>query len=304
MGMSLPSNYLDAFVAVAKTKSFSRAAQNLHITQSALSQRVLNLEQELGSTLFIRDPAGIRPTELGHRLLRYCLSKEILENEFLSDMRPLQNAHGKNGESHFPAQLRGIIRLSAFSTVGRSFALPLLAELMAKNPLLQLELKTAELRELPSLLFSGETDFLLTNYPIEKKGIENFVVGLEEYVLVRSLDAKCNSKNVFIDHDSEDSTTHEFLKGQTSKKKLEKYQRIYLDEIYTILDGVKLGLGVAVVPKHLLKKMRGIEIDKSFRPLLAPVYLNYYHQLYYTELQQAVIQNFQNKYAMAQNISE
>ena len=67
--MSLPSNRLDAFVAVARTQHFSRAAEGLFITQSALSQRVKQLEDFLGVTLFIRDREGARLTEKGERLL-------------------------------------------------------------------------------------------------------------------------------------------------------------------------------------------------------------------------------------------
>ena len=63
--MSLSSLYLDAFVGVAKAESFSGAAKGLHITQSALSQRIKNLEDELGLTLFLRMTSGVRLTEQG-----------------------------------------------------------------------------------------------------------------------------------------------------------------------------------------------------------------------------------------------
>ncbi|MCO4756243.1 MAG: LysR family transcriptional regulator, partial [Bacteriovoracaceae bacterium] len=46
--MSLSSLYLDAFYAVVQNGSFTNASKALAITQSALSQRVLNLENELG----------------------------------------------------------------------------------------------------------------------------------------------------------------------------------------------------------------------------------------------------------------
>lgn len=48
----------------------------LNITQSALPQRILNLESDLGSTLFIRESSGILLTELGQRMLRYCQMKD------------------------------------------------------------------------------------------------------------------------------------------------------------------------------------------------------------------------------------
>lgn len=50
--MALRSHQLEAFVAIAKTKSFSKAAALLHVTQSALSHRISALEEEIGAPLF------------------------------------------------------------------------------------------------------------------------------------------------------------------------------------------------------------------------------------------------------------
>ncbi|MDD3609782.1 MAG: LysR family transcriptional regulator [Halothiobacillaceae bacterium] len=58
-----------AFLAVAETGSFSGAARRLHLTQPAVSKRVLALEQELGVALFDRVGRGIRLTEAGTALL-------------------------------------------------------------------------------------------------------------------------------------------------------------------------------------------------------------------------------------------
>ena len=63
--MSLPSNYLDAFQEIAKSGGFSQATKVLNISQSALSQRIKNLEEEIGLTLFVRTPTGVLLTEQG-----------------------------------------------------------------------------------------------------------------------------------------------------------------------------------------------------------------------------------------------
>ncbi|HMN68788.1 MAG TPA: LysR family transcriptional regulator, partial [Bdellovibrionales bacterium] len=125
--MSLSSLYLDAFSEVAKLKSFSKAAQKLNVTQSALSQRVLNLEKDLGSSLFIRDPSGIRLTELGQRLLRYCHSKSLLEAEFMEALKPDE---GKG--------LSGLIRVGGFSTINRSVILPIMTGVLKEHPLVNI----------------------------------------------------------------------------------------------------------------------------------------------------------------------
>ncbi len=84
--MSLSSLHLDAFFAAAQSLNFSRAARDLHITQSALSQRVKALEEDLGLTLFVRLPRGVQLTEAGERLLRYCQARSSLESELIEHL--------------------------------------------------------------------------------------------------------------------------------------------------------------------------------------------------------------------------
>jgi LysR family transcriptional regulator, nitrogen assimilation regulatory protein len=57
------------FIAVVECRSFSRAAEQLHVAQPALSQHVIAMEKELGVTLLHRGARGILPTEEGARLL-------------------------------------------------------------------------------------------------------------------------------------------------------------------------------------------------------------------------------------------
>ena len=56
---------------INKTGSFSRAAENLFVTQSALSLAVQNLEKELGQPLFLRTNRGVLPTDFGKNFIRY-----------------------------------------------------------------------------------------------------------------------------------------------------------------------------------------------------------------------------------------
>ncbi|WP_207483190.1 LysR substrate-binding domain-containing protein [Arenibaculum pallidiluteum] len=68
--MRLPSlNALHAFEAAARHQSFARAAEELHVTQGAVSRHVKLLEEELGVALFRRRPQGIELTPQGRALL-------------------------------------------------------------------------------------------------------------------------------------------------------------------------------------------------------------------------------------------
>ncbi len=262
----IPSHQLEAFVAVAETQHFTRAASRLHITQSALSQRIMNLEELLETSLIVRDPRKVRLTPAGDRLLRYARLKQSLEEETLEEL--LASQRRSTG-------LRGTLRIGGFSTILRSKILPALQPLLKSNPDIQLELRVAELRDLPALLRSGEADLILTNERIDAEGIESILVFREENVLVESKNLAASRGNTVFDHDPEDKTTELFIKLQSKRflesASLSRPRRSYLDEIYSILDAVELGLGRAVVPRHLLRA--GMKELPGQNALEIPVYL-------------------------------
>ena len=59
------------FLAIAAAGTFQRAAQRLHVTQTAVSARVRTLEDEIGATLFVRNKAGASLTPAGEQFVRY-----------------------------------------------------------------------------------------------------------------------------------------------------------------------------------------------------------------------------------------
>jgi DNA-binding transcriptional LysR family regulator len=61
--------YLNAFILTARYRSFSKAAQQLKIAQSAVSRQIQLLEQSVGCQLLLRSPAGVELTPKGHELL-------------------------------------------------------------------------------------------------------------------------------------------------------------------------------------------------------------------------------------------
>jgi len=64
-------NLARTFLEIVATRSFVRAAERLHVTQTAVSARVRALEEELGRPLFVRNKAGASLTAAGERFLRY-----------------------------------------------------------------------------------------------------------------------------------------------------------------------------------------------------------------------------------------
>ncbi|TAM61056.1 LysR family transcriptional regulator [bacterium] len=86
MEKSMELRNLSTFLTVAKTLSFTRAAEELNYAQSSLSAQVQALERELGSPLFERLGKRIALTESGRRLVRYAERLVNLEREALNSV--------------------------------------------------------------------------------------------------------------------------------------------------------------------------------------------------------------------------
>lgn len=280
--MKLSGPLLEAFYQVAQTRNFTRAAAVLFITQSALSQRIRQLEEELGVTLLIRERTGAVLTSEGERMLRYCQLQGAMEEELLRDIR-----HNK-GELD-----AGVVRIGAYSSILRSVVMPSLAPLMQQSPGVGFEFFSREMSQLPAALRANEVDIILSNQKLEKKDLVAEHLGDEKCVLIESDDPKFGRNTTMLDHDFADPTTDDFFAQNPTKSV--KYQRCYLDEVYAIIDGVRLGLGRAVVSRHLIENNKGIREVTGYKNMKLPVYL-YYHQMpYYTRLHQSVLETLRKK---------
>lgn len=273
--MSLSSLYLDAFLAVAQTQGFSSGALKLNITQSALSQRIKNLEEELGLTLFLRTPNGATLTEQGERLLRYCQTRDSLEAELVQEL---------NGTK--TSEISGTIRLAAYSSVLRSVIFPALQPLLEKHPQILCNFISQDMDKLPGLLQRNEVDFIVMDYKLDRSNLEAAILGQEKYVLIEGRSKNSGREDIFLDNDSTDRATENFFKAQG--KKSFKYRRSYFDDCYGIIEGVARGLGQAVMPEHLVADDNQIKISKDFKPYKVDVVLHYYHQPFYSKLHQSV----------------
>lgn len=269
----MSSLQLDAFFAAARARNFSQAANDLHITQSALSQRIKALEKELGLTLFTRLPRGVQLTEAGERLLRYCQARFSMEHEVVEQLTSTASGLG------------GMLRIAGYSSIVRSVLVPAIAPLLRDHPNVQAHVQNAEIRELPELLLTGNVDFIVTDTLLQRADIETIELGEEEYVLCES--TKAGGADRYLDHDPSDTTTHRFLTNQS--RSVPDYRRAFMDEIYAVIDGVAAGLGRAVISRHLIARDRRIKVLTRYRSMVVRVLLQHHKQPYYTSLQRATI---------------
>lgn len=272
--MILSNTNLLAFYELSQTRNFTLAAKNLGITQSAFSQRIANLESELETSLVIRSKKGVIINDIGLKLVRHCEKVISLESNLLDEFKS-------------DNELKGIIRIGGFSSVMRSLVVPSLASILNNNQKVSISTYTLELDELYELLLSSQVDFIITNKVPTKNNLKSHFLGYEENVLAQNKNSKQKS-DIYLDHDERDFTTEAYFK-LTTKKLPTNIQKRYLDDVYGLIDGIELDLGKAIVPKHIIKDSKDIKILNPRTVLKVPVYLVYFENPYYSELQKQVI---------------
>lgn len=277
--MHINTDTLEAFIKTHRLGSFTKAANNLGISQSALSQKIARLEGLLHATLFIRGSSELSLTNSGEKLLIFAKQQLNLESDFI---------HQFNQYKSEPA---GVIRIAGFSSVTRSVLIPSLAGIMRKFPQCQIEFSSFEVIELENVLKKNKADIIVTDYHLSLPGIESRVIGKEEYVVIESKKIK-NIPPIYLDHGPHDNATESYFKFQGQDL---EFRRGFMGDVYGIIEGVELGLGRAIMSKHLVKDIRDIREKKSKRKYTRDIYVSYYTQSYYSPLHHLVIDNLSKK---------
>jgi DNA-binding transcriptional LysR family regulator len=271
--MDLKYDDLQAFLQVYQAGTFTAAAKEHGLTQSALSQKIARLEEILNAALFVRHPRKLTLTASGEKVLIY--AKEISQRqiEFLSSF------------DQYNTELSGVIRIASFSSIMRSIVLPKISKFMRENPSISIELSTFEMLELESVLKTNKSDLIITDYFPSTAGLEKVQVSEEEYVIIKSKKHK-NVPNTFIDHGPFDNATESYFNHINRKT---NYSRLYLGDVYSIIDGVEQGLGYAVMSRHLIEGNKSFMIEVNKKRYIRPVVLSYFRQSYYSPLFEKII---------------
>jgi len=150
---------LKYFSKVVENGSFSRAANQLHVAQPALSQHVRHLEEELGVILLHRGAKGVMPTEAGDRLMRH--AKRILA-EFA------EIADSVRGAAIAP---RGEVRFGLPGTVSEHLAAPLIEAARARYPDVRIRVVEAMSGYILEWLRRGEVDLAMIYSTSDPRGL-------------------------------------------------------------------------------------------------------------------------------------
>lgn len=140
---------------VYKTRSFSRAAQNLYISQPSLSATIKKIENRIGTPLFDRSTTPIQLTECGKEYIRSMEKIMDIESGFenyLNDFNELKTGHIAIGGSNLYT----------------SFVLPpLLTRFTQRFPAVNIRLEEADSAQLKKRLFAGSLDLVIDNSQLD-----------------------------------------------------------------------------------------------------------------------------------------
>jgi LysR family transcriptional activator of nhaA len=143
-------HHLHYFWAVAKEGNLTRAAQRLHVSQSALSVQIRQLEEQLGQALFARRGRTLQLTEAGRVALTYAESIFAAGGELVALLR-----EGRRRE-------RQVLRVGAVATLSRNFQENFLRPLLDRDDV-ELVLQSGGLAELLARLKVHTLDVILAN---------------------------------------------------------------------------------------------------------------------------------------------
>lgn len=145
--------HLRYFLAVAENLSFTRAADQLHVTQPTLSHQVMQLEEEIGSTLFDRIGRGVHLTASGEIFREYA-QKALKEIHF-----------GAAAISELEGLMHGTLTVGAFESFSTSLLPPLLAKFCDLYPGVHVSVRQLLTGQLEEQLDKGNMDLGIAYSP-------------------------------------------------------------------------------------------------------------------------------------------
>ncbi|WEG73621.1 LysR family transcriptional regulator [Vagococcus intermedius] len=142
------------FQVVSQNKSFSKAAKELYMTQSAISQSIAKLEFELEVSLFYRTPKGVFLTKEG----------EVLEEHVRAALNLIEIAEDKL--LNFKEMKTGELKIGVGDTISRYFLMPYLESFYSEYPGIKLKIVNGTTPEIMVFLKEGEVDVGVCHLPI------------------------------------------------------------------------------------------------------------------------------------------
>ena len=235
----------EMFQAIVDTGSFTRAGEQLYVSQSAISRQIKLLEEELGDQVFKRIHRKIYLTPTGEVLLHYTrkIFNEIrLMTSEISDLTHLR---------------RGYLRLAGGMSICTYLFPSLVKEYQQRYPNVELTIATGTNDEILRLLKTNQVDLALLSLPFQDEDLEIYPALTEEMVLVMEDQHPLSTRDRITFKDLTPYTFIHFERGSNTRKLLDEIfqeeklhfsNNMELENVEITKPLVAIGLGISIIP--------------------------------------------------------
>lgn len=239
----------DAFLSVAQTGSFKRAAREMGYTQAGISYLVTTLERELDMPLFVREYGGARLTSEGADLLP--LVQSISADERKLEARVAELKHLESG----------LVRVTSFTSTAIQWFPGIAKAFLARYPGIDLKLICVDdENEANSLVWNGGADCGFFVYPL-KRDLEAISLRRDPLLVVLPPDHPLASAPAFPREALESEPYIQLMSNNKPAEMealfrangVEPNVRFTVDSDYAVMSMVSGGLGFSVLPDLILR---------------------------------------------------
>lgn len=237
---------IEAFVNVAKYKSFSKAADAIYLSQPTVSAHIMALEEELNVTLFERGGREVKLTHAGSVFLEYAINLINIRNSAIA------------GLTDYSTTIKGTLSISSSTTPCRYVLPSLIRSFYSKYSNLKFDIKEENTKNVVKMILSGVSDIGIVGEVIEDSKLTYTKIADDNLVLIsnnKDLPSKINVDSiydmVFIMREKGSATRNAFEKALIntgySLSKLNIFAEV--SSLEAVLQFVKFGLGVSITSR-------------------------------------------------------
>lgn len=240
---------MEIFVAVAKERNLTTAAGHVHLAPSAVSKRVTELEEQVGSALFVRSARGMSLTPAGQSMLHYA-------RQMLKTMQDMDDEL-----SDFARGVKGHVRIHAITSALGQFLPDDLQKFMQQYPLIKFDIEERVGAAIVRAVAEGHADLGIFARETPANGLQLFPYRADRLVLAVPAghalagQAQVAWKNV-LDYEFVgphlDSSLHKLITAKALEAGQPVRQRIRVSSFDCLCRMVASGLGIGILPLGIL----------------------------------------------------
>lgn len=266
--------------------SFTRAAEALNMTQSAVSHAVQGIEREMGFPIFQRLKSGVQLTQEGLRLKPIIESMVIAEDRFYNEVNALN------------AVQAGTLRVGSFATASSRLLPKIIKAFDARFPDVHIEIIDSDYEDIKKALDEGRIDIAILEEMYMEKNYYKLPYLQDELMVVAPMDFVLDQSNAikisdipshpFIMPDNDQDTfLKQIFKGYNVVPNV-KYRFLLYSTVFAM---VEAGLGITVVSESAMLKYK---FDVQMIPLEPKLFRNVSFVALQSQMKSPIVQAFFN----------